>query len=154
MKNMDYFRLEQDGSVDIGKKERRAEGDTVIYQVEDMNILKEIDYIAKEGLVSGRMNQFLKSFLPKSQWNSYVFMDTEEQEEFYQLEVEEYQPEQIWFEKSGKISGMQMELQKAPRIFQVVPEGGNAAIILHLSLVEAILRRGIYGFVPVPIFVI
>ena len=120
---MDYFLLKQSGTVTVPKAPKTEDTsleDPSVRIIHDIPSLQKFDYIAGEHLISDRLKQLLEQYLPEQLWRPCVFVDTQT-------------VEQITF------------AEKAPGLLHLRGSKGMSFLVVHLSVAESILRRGICG---------
>ncbi|MDE7312409.1 MAG: hypothetical protein K2N87_12450 [Eubacterium sp.] len=157
---MDYFLLKQSGTVTIPKApktEASTSADTSGAQepsvrvMEHVGVLGKFDYIAREHLVSDRLKQLLELYLPGFAWRPCVFIDPprKEQQTFWFLPALPYLPRRVVTASNGMPAAIFISEQdfarKAPGVLRIRSPKGTVFFLVHLSVAESILRRGICG---------
>lgn len=151
---MDYFLVKQSGTVSIPKE--IGKGDPVgmepsVRIMDSVSILRKFDFIASEMLTSSRLKHLLEQYLMEQAWRPCIFVDLKkkEQETFWFLPPLPYAPEQISIASNGLplavYVGSQDFAKKSPGIFRIRSPKGVYSMVVHLSVAESILRRGICG---------
>ncbi len=160
---MDYFIIKQSGTISI-PGEPRSETQTPdaskpavsspeisIRAIDDIAALDRFDFIAADTLISDRLKMLLEQYLPAQTWKPCVFINPSRklQKTFWYLPPLPYQPEQIIYGTNGIPSAISVSRQdfarKSPGIFRIRSHKGPYVVIVHLSVAESILRRGICG---------
>lgn len=149
---MDYFMIRQSGTITIPKAtEPSSPEDPSVRTMENLTLLDQFDYLAAEHLLSDPLKQVVEQYLPEQLWRPCVFIHPQkkEQKTFWFLPSLPYQPKQVTFAPNGLPSSIFIEEQdfakKAPGILRIRSPKGTVSIIVHLSVAESILRRGICG---------
>lgn len=151
---MDYFLLKQSGTVSIPKASVSEASDPLAPSVRVMDHvdpLDKFDYISREHLISDRLKLLLELYLPRQAWRACVFIDSQrkEQKTFWFLPALAYRPQQVTAASNGMPAAVYVKEQdfakKAPGILRVRSPKGMVYYLLHLSVAESILRRGICG---------
>lgn len=151
---MDYFMIRQSGTITIPKappEESAAPEDPSVRAMIDLSLLDKFDYLAIEHLFSDPLKQVIEQYLPEQLWRPCVFIHPQkkEQKTFWFLPPLPYQPKQVTFASNGLPAAIAVEPQdfckKAPGIFRIRSPKGSVSIVVHLSIAESILRRGICG---------
>lgn len=170
---MDYFLVRQTGTAAIPgepKSETQPAGQPVSSPVKpafdpeisirpsnDITALEKFDFIASETLVSDRLKLLLEQYLPEQKWKPCVFIDQKRtlQKTFWFLPPLPYMPQLIKTSSAGIPAEIHVPEQdfakKSPGIFCIRGRKGPRFLIVHLSIAESILRRGICGLELVPL---
>ncbi len=169
---MDYFLVRQQGSISIPnvllKETKPSPSDSMepsVRIMESGSSCKEIhhpsadafaeldrfDYIANEHLLSERLKDLIEQYLPEQFWRPCVFVDLKrkEQKTFWFLPTLPYAPKRVDMAPNGIPDAIYIEAcdfaKSSPGIFCVRNRNGASFLIVHLSVAESILRRGICG---------
>lgn len=151
---MDYFLIRQSGTISIPKApetEAPASKEPSVRIMEAPDSLDKFDYLAAEHLVSDRFRQLLFQYLPEQLWRPCFFVDPKKarQKTFWFLPSLPYLPKKIITASNGMPTAIYIEeadfAAKAPGILRIRSPKGAACIIVHLSIAESMLRRGICG---------
>ena len=151
---MDYFMIRQSGTITIPKAlatESSSPEDPSVRTMKDLTLLNKFDYLANEHLPSTPLKQVIEQYLPEQLWRPCVFIHPQkkEQKTFWFLPPLPYQPKQVTFSSNGLPVAVFIDKQdfakKAPGILRIRSPKGTVSIIVHLSVAESILRRGICG---------
>ncbi len=151
---MDYFLLKQSGAISIPKDPTALDPrshDPSIRVMDDLSALQKFDYIAGESLLSSRLKELIEQYLPEQAWRPCVFINPaqRQQEVFWFLPTLSYQPEKITTASNGTPSAIYVKetdfAKTSPGIFCIRSPKGSRYTIIHLSIAESILRRGICG---------
>ena len=151
---MDYFMIRQSGTITIPRapsEEADSTEDPSVRVMEDLTLLDKFDYLAGEHLLSDPLKQVIEQYLPEQLWRPCVFIHPQkkEQKTFWFLPPLPYQPKQVVFASNGLPAAVVVEAQdfakKAPGIFRIRSPKGAVSVVVHLSVAESILRRGICG---------
>lgn len=151
---MDYFMIRQSGTITIPKApatESNLPENPSVRTMENLMLLDKFDYLANEHLLSDRLKQVIEQYLPEQLWRPCVFIHPQkkEQKTFWFLPPLPYQPKQVTFAPNGLPAAVFIEKQdfakKAPGILRIRSPKGAVSVIVHLSVAESILRRGICG---------
>ncbi len=151
---MDYFLIKQSGTVTIPKdtmaKDTSSE-DPSVRIMQNVSSLDQFDYISQEHLISDPLKQLLEQYLPEQFWRPCVFVDTQKQEmkTFWFLPDLPYVPKKVVTASNGIPAYVYVDAQdfakKAPAILLIHVSKGMSFLVVHLSVAESILRRGICG---------
>ena len=151
---MDYFLIKQSGTVTIPKdtmaKDTSSE-DPSVRIMQNVSSLDQFDYISQEHLISDQLKQLLEQYLPEQFWRPCVFVDTQKQEmkTFWFLPDLPYVPKKVVTASNGIPAAVYVDAQdfakKAPAILLIHVSKGMSFLVVHLSVAESILRRGICG---------
>lgn len=151
---MDYFLIKQSGTVTIPKdtmaKDASSE-DPSVRIMQNVSSLDQFDYISQEHLISDPLKQLLEQYLPEQFWRPCVFVDTQKQEmkTFWFLPDLPYVPKKVVTASNGIPAAVYVDAQdfakKAPAILLIHVSKGMSFLVVHLSVAESILRRGICG---------
>ena len=151
---MDYFLIKQSGTVTIPKdtmaKDASSE-DPSVRIMQNVSSLDQFDYISQEHLISDLLKQLLEQYLPEQFWRPCVFVDTQKQEmkTFWFLPDLPYVPKKVVTASNGIPAAVYVDAQdfakKAPAILLIHVSKGMSFLVVHLSVAESILRRGICG---------
>ncbi len=151
---MDYFLIKQSGTVTIPKdtmaKDTSSE-DPSVRIMQNVSSLDQFDYISQEHLISDPLKQLLEQYLPEQFWRPCVFVDTQKQEmkTFWFLPDLPYVPKKVVTASNGIPAAVYVDAQdfakKAPAILLIHVSKGMSFLVVHLSVAESILRRGICG---------
>lgn len=151
---MDYFMIRQSGTITIPKaspEESRVQEDPSVRVMENLALLNKFDYLAIEHLLSDPLKQVIEQYLPEQLWRPCVFIHPQkkEQKTFWFLPPLPYQPKQVTFASNGLPATIVIQdedfAKRAPGILRIRSPKGAVSIIVHLSVAESILRRGICG---------
>jgi len=151
---MDYFLMKQSGTISIPKAampEVPSSQEPSVRITEDLPSMSKYDYIASEQLLSDRLKQLLEQYLPEQPWQPCVFIDPKKKEQitFWFLPDLPYVPRQVIMASNGLPAAVFIDEQdfakKSPGIFRIRSPKGTVFLIVHLSVAESILRRGICG---------
>lgn len=153
---MDYFMIKQTGTIVIPKEESFASfaassTEISIRPMADLSQLDRFDYIASETLISDRLKLLFEQYLIEQDWKPCVFIDQERklQKTFWFLPSLPYQPRKIIYASNGLPAAIYIEesdfAKKSPGIFRIRCRKGPHTVIVHLSVAESMLRRGICG---------
>lgn len=151
---MDYFLMKQSGTVTIPKDVRKKDVPPAHPSVRIMHnlpCLDKFDYIAGEHLVSDTLKLLLEQYLPEQLWRPCVFVDTNaaDQRTYWFLPSLPYVPEKVVTASNGMPAAVYVNpedfAQKAPGILHIRGTKGTSFIVVHLSVAESMLRRGICG---------
>lgn len=151
---MDYFLLKQSGTISIPKPPRPEAApsqEPSIRIMEGVSSLDKFDYIAVEHLISDPFKQLLEQYLLGQPWRPCVFVEPlkKAQKAFWFLPPLPYLPDRVVFASNGMPAAVYINEQdfagKSPGIFRIRGPKGTVYIIMHLSIAESILRRGICG---------
>ena len=118
---------------------------------EDLLFISKYDYIASEQLISDRLKQLIEQYLPEQLWQPCVFVDPKKKEQltFWFLPNLPYVPRKVVTASNGIPAAVYIDEQdfskKSPGIFRIRSTKGTVFLIVHLSIAESILRRGICG---------
>ena len=151
---MDYFLIKQSVTVTIPKdtmaKDTSSE-DPSVRIMQNVSSLDQFDYISQEHLISDPLKQLLEQYLPEQFWRPCVFVDTQKQEmkTFWFLPDLPYVPKKVVTASNGIPAAVYVDAQdfakKAPAILLIHVSKGMSFLVVHLSVAESILRRGICG---------
>lgn len=151
---MDYFLMKQSGTIIIPKEPKTGSclpQEPSVRNMENLSSLDKFDYIASEQLISSQLKQLIEQYLPEQTWRPCVFihMEKKEQKTFWFLPALPYIPKQTITESNGIPAAVYVDdkdfAQKSPGIFCIRNPRGTNFLIVHLSVAESILRRGICG---------
>ena len=151
---MDYFIVKQLGTASIPKDPGLGPStgkEPSIRIMEDVSVLGKFDFIASEMLVSDRFKQLLEQYLMEQPWRPCVFIEPPKkaQTTFWFLPPLPYSPSRVSTMPSGLPSAVYVEREdfarKSPGIFRIRSPKGVYSMVVHLSVAESILRRGICG---------
>lgn len=148
---MDYFVLKQIDYIPIPKINHSNSEEASVRIMEDISTLEKFDFLAAEPLVSDRMKLLLEQYLIEEPWRPCVFIESskERQLPFWFLPPLPYMPQRTIFASNGTLQSIYVEAEdfarKSPGIFRIPNPGGTPFIVVHLSIAESILRRGICG---------
>ena len=151
---MDYFLLKQSGTVTLPKAPKTEDAsleDPSVRIIHDIPSLQKFDYIAGEHLISDRLKQLMEQYLPEQLWRPCVFVDTQtvEQITFWFVPSLPYVPKKVVAASNGIPAAVYIDAQvvaeKAPGILHIQGAKGMSFLVVHLSVAESILRRGICG---------
>lgn len=151
---MDYFLIRQSGTISIPKApgtESPASKEPSVRIMDDPASLDKFDYLAVEHLVSDRFRQLLSQYLPEQLWRPCFFVNPKKagQKTFWFLPSLPYLPKKVVTASSGMPAAIYIEesdfASKAPGILLIRSPKRNACMIVHLSVAESMLRRGICG---------
>lgn len=157
---MDYFLLKQSGTVSIPKEpeaDKKSDLRQTLLQspsvrtMDDLSALNKFDYIVSEHLVSSPLKEILEQYLPEQSWRACVFINParKAQKTFWFLPPLSYVPKQVQFASNGMPSSVLVDESdfgvKSPGIFYIRNPKGTYFYVIHLSVAESILRRGICG---------
>ncbi len=148
---MDYFILNQLEPISIPKPQNFPGADPCVCLMENLNPLEKFDYIASEAFVSDRLKQLIEQYLPEQDWQPCFFVDISKkaQKTFWRLPRLPYAPERIASAPNGTPLAIYVKESdfafKSPGIFRIRSPKGTPYTIVHLSVAESILRRGICG---------
>lgn len=151
---MDYFLIKQSGTVSIPKaagQEASSPEEPSVRIVEGLSSMSKYDYIASGQLISDRLKQLIEQYLPEQLWKPCVFVDPKKKEQimFWSLPDLPYVPRQVVIASNGIPAAVYIDEQdfaeKSPGIFRIRNPKGTVFLIVHLSVAESILRRGICG---------
>lgn len=151
---MDYFLMKQLGTISIPrapKSEIRTSLEPSVRIAEDLSPFYKLDYIAGEQLISDSLKQLIEQYLPEQIWRPCVFIVPQKKEQvtFWFLPRLPYVPKQVVTASNGIPVAVYVDEQdfaeKSPGIFRIRSPKGSIFIIVHLSVAESILRRGICG---------
>ena len=151
---MDYFLIRQSGTITIPKappSESSAPEDPSVRTMKDLPLLDKFDYIAVEHLLSDSLKKIIEQYLPEQPWRPCVFINPEkkEQKTFWFLPPLPYQPKEVTYASNGLPASIVVDAQdfakKAPGILRIRSPKGTVFILVHLSIAESILRRGLCG---------
>ena len=168
---MDYFMIKQSGTIVIPRESkleaqkqnvppRKSAGsdspipsspDISVRPMSDISSLDRFDYISAETLLSDRLKLLFEQYLIDQDWKPCVFIDQEKklQKTFWFLPPLPYQPSRIIYASNGLPAYVYIEesdfARKSPGIFRIRSHKGPHTVIVHLSVAESILRRGICG---------
>ena len=160
-RDMDYFMIKQSGSMTIPRALTAQElqagklgaetPEISVRAMTDLSPLDRYDYLASEHLLSDRLKLLLEQYLPEQNWRPCVFIDQARklQKVFWFLPPLPYQPERIDRARNGLPCAVYVAEQdfamKSPGIFCIHNHKGPDCVIVHLSIAESMLRRGICG---------
>ncbi len=119
--------------------------------MQNVSSLDQFDYISQEHLISDPLKQLLEQYLPEQFWRPCVFVDTQKQEmkTFWFLPDLPYVPKKVVTASNGIPAAVYVDAQdfakKAPAILLIHVSKGMSFLVVHLSVAESILRRGICG---------
>ena len=153
---MDYFLIRQSGTISIPKDPNpdaaQSQDPSVrIMKEAELSSLDKFDYIASEHLVSDPCKQLLEQYLPEQLWRPCAFVDMQKKQQrtFWFLPPLPYVPKQVIMASNGLPGAVFIDekdfAKKAPGILRVRSPKGTVFIIVHLSVAESLLRRGICG---------
>jgi len=147
---MDYFVLEQIDYASLNAVKTGETKNAVLYRSTSSEISKllKFDYIYKGSLISERVKQLFESYLPKNKWimNGYVDIETGMQEVFWQMDLFECIPQnETAFRNDGIVKTIFLGNDPPPVIFKVKSPRGVISDIVHISVVESLLRRKYLG---------
>lgn len=151
---MDYFLIKQSGTVTIPKDTMAKDAspeDPSVRIMQNVSSLDQFDYISQEHLISDPLKQLLEQYLPEQFWRPCVFVDTQKQEmkTFWFLPDLPYVPKKVVTASNGIPAAVYVDAQdfakKAPAILLIHVSKGMSFLVVHLSVAESILRRGICG---------
>lgn len=166
---MDYFLIKQPETISIPKPPKSAPftpdepsiriltpgffSDTPAPSPKTINLnnLDKFDYIANEHLLSSRLKQLFEQYLPPQPWRPCVFVNPEKKDQrtFWFLPALPYTPKRVDTASNGIPCAIYADepdfARKSPGIFCVHGSKGASYLIVHLSVAESILRRGICG---------
>lgn len=151
---MDYFLIKQSGTVSIPKAQKTevaSPEDPSVRITHDIPSLDKFDYIADEHIVSDTLKQLLEQYLPEQLWRPCVFVDTKalQYKTFWFLPPLSYVPERVVLNSKGMPAAVYVNAkdfaEKAPCILHIRGAKNSSFIVVHLSVAESILRRGICG---------
>ena len=115
----------------------------------DMGSLYGVDFNARDGLISGRLKLLMEKYMPKYKFAPVVFLDAKKQEQldFWRfcppfLAAGSYRAE---YKNTGVVSHFCTGNKNAPKIFSVRSPKNIWSVVVHASVAESILRRGILG---------
>lgn len=148
---MDYFLLKQSGNISIPRTKDNKHDEPSIRIMQDISQLDRFDYLAAESLVSDRMKLLLEQYLLNSEWQPCAFVEPSKklQKIFWFLPPLSYFPEQVTTAPNGTVCSIHVKKEdfckKSPGIFRIPNPKGTPSVIVHLSVAESILRRGLCG---------
>lgn len=151
---MDYFLIKQSGTVSIPKAagpEASSPEEPSVRIAENLSSMSKYDYIASGQLISDQLKQLIEQYLPEQLWRPCVFVDPKKKEQitFWFLPDLPYVPKQVVIASNGIPAAVYIDEQdfaeKSPGIFRIRNPKGTVFLIVHLSVAESILRRGICG---------
>ena len=156
---MDYFLMKQSGTVTIPKEvqiedaqmEDVSPTDPSVRITHNLPSLDKFDYLAGEHLVSDNLKLLLEQYLPEQLWRPCVFVDTTavDQRTFWFLPNLPYVPKRVVAASNGMPAAVYVNpedfAQKAPAILNIRSAKGKSFLVVHLSVAESMLRRGICG---------
>lgn len=148
---MDYFLLKQSGNISIPRTKDNKHDEPSIRIMQDISQLDRFDYLAAESLVSDRMKLLLEQYLLDSEWQPCAFVEPSKklQKIFWFLPPLSYFPEQVTTAPNGTVCSIHVKkgdfCKKSPGIFRIPNPKGTPSVIVHLSVAESILRRGLCG---------
>lgn len=150
---MDYLLLKQADSLAVKRGEITETDGAVICKSDDIQELHGVDFLEREGLASDRLKLLLEAYLVQKDWRACIFVNPGKAgaETFWFLDPEEYTPAQTGLDPASILTKLYFSDTEIPRIFTVKPEKGVKSLVLHLSVAESILRRGILGLRMVPL---
>lgn len=151
---MDYFLIKQSGTVFVPKAagpEASSPEEPSVRIAEDLSSMSKYDYIASGQLISDQLKQLIEQYLPEQLWRPCVFVDPKKREQitFWFLPDLPYVPRQVVIASNSIPAAVYIDEQdfaeKSPGIFRIRSPKGTVFLIVHLSVAESILRRGICG---------
>lgn len=151
---MDYFLIRQSGTVSIPKAPKTEDPSSMepsVRIMENLSALDKFDYIASEHLFSDQLKQLIEQYLPEQLWRPCAFINPQkkDQKSFWFLPDLPYKPKQVVIGSNSIPSAVYIDetdfAQKAPAILRIRNPKGTVFLIVHLSVAESILRRGICG---------
>lgn len=148
---MDYFLMKQSGTITIPKAPKTDPLEPSVRIAEDLSSFPKFDYIADGQLISDPLKQLVEQYLPEQFWRPCVFVDPKKKEQvtFWFLPALPYVPSKVVFASNGIPSAVYVDekdfAEKSPGIFRIRNPKGAVFIVVHLSIAESILRRGICG---------
>ncbi len=157
MKNetADYFLLKQKWAVALPKRNASeklsASTEPTVRIMADTSVLEKFDYLSTDALVSDRLKLLFEQYLWGYDWRpcAFVSLTSQKQQTFWFLPQIAYTPEQIETDSAGIPCSLHIKeadfAQKSPGIFRICSPRNDPFIIVHLSVAESMLRRGICG---------
>jgi len=143
---MRYFVMEHIDS----EMTRRSQGYAAeIRETSDLGAFYGIDFAARDGLISERLKLLMERYMPKYSFVPVVFLDTKKQEQigFWRFSPPILSPAhyQADYRNTGVISHISVTRENAPTVFSVRSPKGAWSVVVHVSVAESMLRRGILG---------
>lgn len=144
---MDYFLMDQVEHLNINKIDINTTPEATICKIENLKEVNGIDYIMKEHIISDRLKSLFELYHIQKDWKPFVYIEAAGtgQETFWHLENKEFKLTDVDFHNDSMISAVKKIGCNAPRLFQIKSKNGLSSIVVHLSIVESIMRRHILG---------
>jgi len=142
---MRYYVMEPVGNILLPTTPKSENAGIVI--ASDLSRFSELDYDARNELISERLKLLLELYMPTYDFKPVMYLDTakEKQAIFWRFKPPFYEDYQATCRNDGIVSHISFSNNNAPIIFTARSPKGIQSIVVRMAVAESALRRGILG---------
>ena len=118
-----------------------------VVQSSDLGRFSDIDYDARNELISDRLKLLMERYMTKYDFRPVVYLDREKEDQivFWRFRPPLYEDYQAAYRKDGVVSHISFTNSNAPIVFTTRSPKGVRSIVVRMAVAESVLRRCILG---------